>query len=217
MLSNNCICREKKTLHASERDSEVHQEARRQYREDITAVKAEDLVFLDETGINIAMTRLYARAPRGERACGSAPKNWKKNVTVLGAMSLGGLQAVMSVQGGTDKAVFLTFICKVLVPQLWKGAVVIMDNLSAHKDKRVREAIEKVEAKLVYLPSYSPDYNPIEHCWSKLKTYLRSRKARTYEALDEALSAGIETISGKDAMGWFAHCSYSTVSSRKSL
>lgn len=176
------------------------------------AAKPEDWIFLDETGINIAMTRLYARAPKGERALGAAPRNWKKNVTVLGAMSLRGLQAAMSVQGGTDALVFLTFIRQVLVPQLWKGAVVIMDNLAVHKDERVQQAIEQVGAKVVYLPSYSPDYNPIEQCWSKLKTYLRAWKARTYEALDEALSAGIETISPSDAAGWFSHSGYRTAS-----
>lgn len=165
-------------------------------------------MFLDETGVNIAMTRLYARAPRGERACGSAPKNWKKNVTVLGAMSLKGLQAVMSVQGSADTAVFVTFVREVLLAQLWQGAVVVMDNLAIHKQKAVQLAIESVGAKVMYLPSYSPDYNPIEQCWSKLKTYLRGRKARTYEALDEALSEGIETISRQDAQGWFIGCGY---------
>jgi len=171
-------------------------------------VPVEDLVFLDETGVNIAMTRLYARAPRGKRACGSAPKNWKKNVTVLGAISLRGVQAAMSVQGATDQAVFLTFIRQVLVPKLWQGAVVVMDNLAVHKDKRVREAIEQVGAKVVYLSSYSPDFNPIEHCWSKLKTYLRGHKARTYEALDEALSTALTMVSPQDAVGWFTHCGY---------
>lgn len=154
------------------------------------------------------MTRLYARAPRGQRACGSAPKNWKKNVTVLGAMSLGGLQAVMSVQGSTDTAVFMTFVREVLLAQLWAGAVVVMDNLAVHKNKAVQQAIESVGAQVMYLPPYSPDYNPIEQCWSKLKTYLRGRKARTYEVLDEALSEGIETISCQDVQGWFTGCGH---------
>lgn len=129
-------------------------------------------------------------------------------MTVLGAMSLKGLQAVMSVQGSADTAVFVTFVREVLLAQLWKGAVVVMDNLAVHKNKSVQSAIESVGAKVMYLPSYSPDYNPIEQCWSKLKTYLRGRKARTYDALDEALSAGIETISCQDVQGWFGGCGH---------
>lgn len=198
----------KKTLHATERDSEINQQARQDYKGNIATVRVEDLVFLDESGVNIAMTRLYARAPKGKRACGSAPKNWDKNVTILGAISLSGLIAAMSIQGAADTPVFLTFIERVLVPQLWPGAVVVMDNLAVHKAKSVREVIEAVGARVVYLPSYSPDLNPIENCWSKLKTHLRKRAARTYELLDAALSEGIEKISRQDALGWFKHCGY---------
>jgi transposase len=198
----------KKTLHATERDTEANQKARENYKIDITQVKPEDLVFLDESGVNIAMTRLYGRAPKGQRAFGSVPKNWDKNVTILGAMSLSGLIATMSIQSATDTPVFQTFVERVLIPQLWPGAVVVMDNLAVHKVKRVREAIEAAGARVVYLPSYSPDLNPIENCWSKLKTYLRKRGTRTYEALDNALSEAIEEISSKDAIGWFKHCGY---------
>ena len=119
------------------------------------------------------MTRLYARSPVGTRAFGRAPRNWGENVTILGALTLRGPLAAMYVAGATTGPVFLTCLDKVLLPQLWKGAVVVMDNLSAHKVKAVRENIEAAGARLLYLSPYSPDFNPIEPAWSKLKSHLR--------------------------------------------
>lgn len=133
---------------------------RQSFQEQIGAVAAADLLFVDESGVNRAMTRLYARSPRGTRAFGSAPRNWGENVSILGAMSLGGPLATMCVNGATDGAVFLTYLKEMLVPRLWQGAVVVLDNLGAHKVKGVKELVEGAGARLLYLPPYSPDLNP---------------------------------------------------------
>lgn len=154
------------------------------------------------------MTRRYGRARRGQRVHDAAPKDWARNVTVLGALSCRGLEAVMTVEGATDAHVFRAYVAQVLAPTLQPGDVVVMDNLSAHKVPGIRSAIEGKAATLVYLPPYSPDFSPIEPCWSKLKTYLRAMKARTRDALDRALSHAIDTVTAADAKGWFAHCGY---------
>ncbi len=111
-------------------------------------------------------------------------------------------------EGWTNKDAFLAYVNSVLVPQLWSGACVVMDNLPAHKATEVREAIESVGARVVFLSPYSPDFNPIENCWSKLKQYLRSVESRTYEELDRAISFAIDLVTDKDIIGWFTHCCY---------
>ena len=165
-------------------------------------------MFVDESGVNRAMTRLYARSPRGTRAFGLAPRNWGENVTILGALTLRGPLEAMCINGATSGPVFLTYLDKVLLPQLWPGAVVVMDNLSAHKVRAVREKIEAAGARLLYLSPYSPDFNPIEPSWSKLKSHLRKVAARTTAALDKAIAEGLRLISAQDAHGYFAHCGY---------
>lgn len=154
------------------------------------------------------MTRLYGRAPVGERLYDSqAPGDGGKSISLIGGMSLDGLIATLSVVGSVNTEVFLFYIQTILIPQLWVGAIIVMDNLPAHHAFVVREAIEAVGAKVVFLPPYSPDFSPIELCWSKLKQLLRSAKARTREALDQALTRIInECLSADDALGWFAHC-----------
>jgi transposase len=168
----------------------------------------QDLVFVDETGVNIAMARRYARAPKGERAYASAPVNKGKNVTVLGALSLEGLIEAMTIEGSADGQVVSTFIQDVLVPALRPGQTVIMDNLSSHKVNGIQDAIEAMGARLEYLPSYSPDLSPIEKCWSKFKASLRAKAARTREYLDQAITEALDMITVQDARGWFAHCGY---------
>ena len=176
--------------------------------EQVAGVRSEDFVFIDESGVNRAMTRLYARSLCGRRAFGSAPRNWGDNVSILGALTLRGTLEPMCVNGATDGRVFLTFLKDVLVPQLWPGAVVVMDNLGAHKVRGVRELIEAAGARLLYLPPYSADFNPIEMAWSKLKSLLRKAQARTSEALDRAIGEGLHAVSGSDAHGFFTHCGY---------
>ena len=155
------------------------------------------------------MTRRYGRAQYGRRVADAVPKNFGLNVTILGALSCNGLDAVMTVEGATDTAVFRAYVEQVLVPTLVADDVVVMDNLSVHKVSGIREAIEATGARLIYLPPYSPDYSPIESCWSKLKAILRKAKARSREALDEALTQAIERITQSDAKGWFNLYGYS--------
>ena len=195
-------------IYASERDLERVQTRRAVYQAEIGSEMLERLKFLDEAGSNIAMTRAYGRAAPGERVIDSVPQNYGENVSMLACLSLSGISAPMTISGAVDGLVFLAYVEEVLVPTLAAGDVVVMDNLSAHKVKRVRELIEAVGAKLIYLPPYSPDLNPIEKCWSKIKTYLRAAKARTREALEKALREVLQLITEEDAAGWFSSCGY---------
>lgn len=165
--------------------------------------------FIDEAGSNLAMTRSRGRAAPGERVFDTVPQNYGENVSMLAALSVEGVSAPMTIRGAVDGLVFLEYLKQVLCPSLQAGDVVVMDNLPAHKIKLVRELIEARGAKLIYLPPYSPDLNPIEKCWSKIKTYLRAVKARSYEALSEALKQALLTITAEDVKGWFASCGYS--------
>lgn len=200
--------REKKTLHASERYTERVQKLRVEYWHTIGEVKLKDLIFIDESGVNLAMTRRYARAEKGQRAYGQAPAGRGKNVTLIGALSVSGLIAPMTWQGGTDGITFLTYVKQVLVPTLWEGACVVMDNFKSHHVEGVQAAIEAAGAKIIYLSPYSPDFSPIENCWSKIKESLRAQAARTYDTLNDAISVAIDKITNKDIMSWFTHCCY---------
>lgn len=175
-------------------------------------VPIERLHFVDETGINLAMARRYARALGGARAHGSVPKNWGENVSVIGSIALDGRIAAMSITGSVDADVFLIYIEQILAPTLRAGDVVVMDNLSAHKDPRIRHAIEACGVELVFLPPYSPDFSPIEPCWSKVKTVLRAAAARTVDALNTALTTALASVTSNDARGWFHHCGYNSKS-----
>ena len=202
------VKRQKKTLIASEQESQRVKDLRFAYRLWSFTIDPRNLVFIDETGIHLGMTRLYGRAPKGERLYDTeSPGNRGQNISLIGGMSIDGLIATMSIIGSVNTDVFLFYIQKILIPQLWVGAIVLMDNLPVHHALVVREALVAVGATLVFLPPYSPDLSPIELCWSKLKQLLRSAKARTHEALDQALTAIInDCISSDDALGWFAHC-----------
>ena len=136
------------------------------------------------------------------------PQNYGENVTLLGALSLSGVEALMTVNGATDSDIFSAFVREVLAPTLRAGDVVIWDNLGAHRSQLVREAVEARGATVMFLPPYSPDMNPIERCWSKIKTALRAAKARTREALEAAIKQAIATVSESDARAWFKHCGY---------
>lgn len=149
------------------------------------------------------MTRAYARAPRGERVHDAVPGGHWRMLTVLGAMSLDGMLAATTVEAATDREVFLAYLDHVLCPKLRAGHVVVMDNLSAHKVDGVRERIEACGASLLYLPPYSPDLNPIEKAWAKLKLALRAAQARTVEALHAAVADNLPSLSAKDANAWF--------------
>jgi transposase len=154
------------------------------------------------------MTRLWGRAPKGERIAEATPQGHWKVLTTLGAMSLRGIDAAMTIEAATDAEIFRAYVEQVLCPKLRHGDVVIMDNLSAHKVSGIREQIESCGAQLIYLPPYSPDLNPIEKAWSKFKQFLRSAKARTAEALDQAITEALKTITADNAAAWFRHCGY---------
>jgi transposase len=200
----------KKTLHATERDSPRVHLARRRYRRQIAKIPSKKLKFVDESGLNIAMTRRYGRTVSGQRVHDAVPKNFGRNVTILGALSWYGLDAVMTVEGATDAEVFRAYVSRVLAPTLRPGDVVVMDNLSAHKVSGIEAAITNAGARLIYLPPYSPDWSPIEPCWSAIKTRLRGMKARTREALDSALTRIVNTVSNRCARAWFAHCGHAS-------
>ena len=170
---------------------------------------ARRLVFVDESGFHTSMMRLRARAPRGERAYGKVPRNRGKNETLIASITFGGaMGASMSVEGGTDAAAFEAYVEHFLAPTLEKGQVVVLDGLGAHRTEKVRELIEKRGAELLFLPSYSPDLNPIEEAFSKIKNIVRKAQARTRQALVEAIASAISALTLEDVAGWFAHCGY---------
>ncbi len=154
------------------------------------------------------MTRLWGRAPGGVPIAEATPQGHWKVMTTLGTLSLRGIEAAMTIESATDGEVFTAYVEQVLCPKLQVGDVVIMDNLSAHKVSGIRQLIEACGAEILYLPPYSPDLNPIEKAWFKLKQFLRAAKARTAEALDQAITEALKTISAENAVAWFRHCGY---------
>jgi len=198
----------KKTLHASEQERPDVKERREHWRESQEAMDVSRLVFLDETGAKTNMTRLYGRALHGERVIDHAPHGHWCTTTIIGAMRLDGTIACMSVDGATDKIIFREYMRHILIPTLRPGDIIILDNLSAHKDDETKQLIEQAGATLHFLPPYSPDLNPIEKMWSKIKTYLRNTGARTEQTLQEAISLALATVTAQDAQGWFSSCGY---------
>lgn len=181
--------------------------------EQIDGIAPEDLVFVDETGATIKLTRLYARAPRGERAIGQVPRNHGQATTLVAALTPDGIVAPQRQLGGMTTERFVAYVRDVLCPCLRAGQVVALDNLSAHKSATVREVIEAAGCRLLYLPTYSPDFSPIEPAYAKLKAVLRKLAARTQAALDAAIDTALATITVQDARHFFAHCGYSLAQS----
>ena len=169
---------------------------------------AKRLVFVDEMGANVSLSPLYAWSRKGERAFGSAPRNWGKNVTLLASIAAGGVGPCLAVEGAATRTVFEAYLGQVLAPTLRPGQVVVMDNLSAHKGGRVREILEEAGCEVLYLPPYSPDLNPIEQAFSKIKGLLRRAEARTREALVEAMGQALSAVTTQDASGFLRHCGY---------
>ena len=174
-------------------------------------IDTERLVFVDEMGTNVSLSPLYAWSRKGERAFGSAPRNWGKNVTLLASITREGLGPCLAVEGSTTREVFEAYLEHVLASRLSPGQVVVMDNLSAHKGGRVKEMIEGRGCELLYLPPYSPDFDPIEQAFSKIKGILRRAKARARESLIEAMGLALCAVSARDARGFFGHCGYSSM------
>ena len=171
-------------------------------------IDAERLVFVDEMGSNTALASLYAWALVGERARCSVPRNRGKNTTLLASMTHGGMGPCVAVVGSATTAVFEAYVERVLAPTLEPGRVIVVDNLGAHKGERVRELIEERGCELLFLPPYSPDLNPIEQAFSKIKGLLRKAESRTREALIEALGGALDAVTAQDARGFFEYCGY---------
>jgi transposase len=188
---------------ATERD----EEARRAFRERLRGVDPKRLIFVDESSTNIALTPRYARAPKGERARGKAPRNWGKNVTLISSIGLEGMGPSMSIEGSSDTESFGLYMRDILAPRLKPGRIVLMDNLSV---QWVRDLVEGRGCQLWLLPSYSPDLNPIEEAFSKVKNLIRKAKARVLEALFAVTAQTLEAVSEEDARGFFEACGYYT-------
>ncbi len=171
-------------------------------------VEAKRLVFVDEMGTNTSLSSAYAWAPKGQRAHCSVPRNRGANTAVLSSMSMEGMGPSLTVEGATTSVVFQAYVEQVLAPTLRRDQVVVMDNLSAHKGERVRELIEERGCELIYLPSYSPDFNPIEEAFSKIKGLVRKAEARSREALVEAIGWALSAVTSMDARAFFEHCGY---------
>ena len=167
-------------------------------------------MFVDESGFNLAMSPQYAYAPEGQRAIGRVPKNRGENTSLIAALSLDeGVTAAMTLRGAVDGLAFEVYILKVLCPLLRPGQIVVMDQLRSHKNVEVRNAIEARGCELVFLPSYSPDLNPIEQAFSKLKAFIKRLATRTHLALDAAIASALKTVTRSDVLGWFKDAGYS--------
>jgi transposase len=166
---------------------------------------------LDESGAKTNLTRLRGRAMRGKRVHAKSPHGHWQTTTMLCAMRMDGTTACMAVEGATDTEVFRAYVERVLCPTVRAGDMVVMDNLSSHKSEGTLSLLQRAGAQILFLPAYSPDLNPIENMWSKVKSHLRSAEARTESDLLQAISSALKTITRQDATNWFAHCGYSFI------
>jgi transposase len=204
------ITRKKKSRRAAEQDRPELKAQRQAWREEFAAVDPARLVFVDESGSSTAMDRTHGRAPSGVRVDGPVPQGHWKVVTLTAAVRLGGVpeSACLAFDGATNTAAFETYVERCLAPTLRPGDIVVMDNLSCHKTAEVARLIAAAGAEVRYLPAYSPDLNPIERLFSKLKAALRSAAARTVDGLIEAIGDALRTVSPGDILGWFGHSGY---------
>ena len=198
----------KKSLHAAEQDRPDVKAQRVAWREKTAELDVRRLVFIDESGAKTNMTRLYGRSFNGQRVVDAAPHGHWCTTTMLSAIRVDGSKAPMVIEGPTDADVFEAYVGQVLVQSLGPGDIVVLDNLAPHKQPGVIEAIEATGAEVWFLPPYSPDLNPIEKMWSKIKAFLRKAKARTWDALLAAIKAALQEVTASDARGWFQSCGY---------
>lgn len=216
VASASMLCRElavlglrrKKMLHASEQNSEAVQALRKDFLERMQTWPVDKVKCLDEAGAKLGMTRLYGRAEGQQRVTDHVPKNYGSSWTMSALISFKGIEAPMVLEGAMDTWAFETYVETQVCPTLTPGDIVVMDNLSAHKSRRVCELIEACGAQLEYLPPYSPDLNPIELCWSKVKAFLRAIKAQTTDALVDAIRDGLLGVTLADIRAWFKHDGY---------
>ena len=194
----------KKSLLASERE----EKARKRFRTLTRGLASEHFVFIDEMGSNLGLTRLYGRAAPGQRVLDHVPGDRGGNVSTIGAIGLEGLRTGLSVPGAIDGETLLFFVEERLVPTLKRGDMVVMDNNAIHKLDEIEDAIEAAGAWILFLPTSSPDLNPLELCWAKVKSRLRSLKPRTFPDLLDALVQAFSSITQPDILHWFQHCAY---------
>lgn len=166
------------------------------------------LKFIDESGVTIVLSRLFGRAPKGERVGEAVPKNYGQSTSIISLIGLGGVETTMLVEGAVDTICFNAFCENFVRPCLQAGDVLVLDNLGAHRASRIEEIAASCSARVIWLPPYSPDFSPIEQMWSKLKTFLRRAKARTSEELDRAIAEGLRLITEADCRSWYKHCGY---------
>lgn len=171
-------------------------------------VRHERLRFLDEAGATTVLTRLYARAIGGSRTTESVPRNYGSSTSMIATIGTSGMEAAMMIEGSVDTIVFNAYCEQVLRPTLKAGDVIVLDNLGAHRASRIEEIAKSCDARVVWLPPYSPDFSPIELMWSKVKAYLKKVKARTQQELEQAIAKALQTITISDCLNWFRHCGY---------
>jgi transposase len=174
----------------------------------LAAVDPATVVFLDETSTQTVMTRARGRAPRGMRVVGAVPRNHGPNVSCLAALTPAGVCAPLVIEGAVSGAVFVPWVRDWLLPSLAPGTSIVLDNLSVHRNAAVRAAVEAAGCRLRYLPAYSPDVNPIDLAFAKLKTHLRGVAARAYEPLLDAIGEGLDRITAADSAAFYRHCGY---------
>jgi transposase len=202
------VAAKKKSLHASQRDTPGVKRKRRLFRKEVAELEVERFKFLDESSVNLSLTRLYGRAAPEQRVVDSTPQPSGPQTTTLAVIGWSGVTAPMVLSGAVNGTVFSGYIQQCVVPTLQSGDILFMDNLSAHKVAGLEELIRSCGAHLIYLPPYSSDFNPIELAWSKVKTILRRLKARAFPDLIEALKQALLAITPQDIHAWFAHCGY---------
>jgi transposase len=200
-------------IHDSERDTPRVLELRAAFAVRVNTELADllpRLKFLDEFGVNLGLTRLYGRAAPGERVVEATPGTSGSHYTVVATLGQNGVQAPLLFEGAMTTLIFETYVDDVLAPTLQPGEILLLDNLSAHKGGPAQATLEAGGVQVIFLPPYSPDLNPIEKCWAKVKQALRTAKARTWEDLIDALAKALRSVSPSDVLAWFAHCGYKT-------
>lgn len=185
-------------------------QARAQWRADTEGIDPRRFRFIDESGAKTNMIRSHGRCPKGQRLLSSAPAGHWNTTTMIAAIGLDGVHAPFALDGAIDGDAFVIYVEKILLPTLQGGEIVVLDNLSSHKLPCVAELIESAGAEVWYLPPYSPDLNPIENMWSKVKQTLRSIAARTFDGLVDAIRCALNRVAASDLLGWFTHCGYRT-------
>lgn len=198
----------KKSLLCSEQQNPKVQKQRQAWQRKVKDIEPGRFKFLDQTNAKTTFTRVFGRAPRGQRVREYVPDGRWKSLTLMGTLGYWGDTTALTYEGGTDVMVMVTFLDKLLGPVLDRDHIVVLDRLSSHMDPQVAKAVRKTGAKIWHLPPYAHDFNPIEQMWSKIKAYLRKVKTRDVDALIAAIGDALRTITAEDAQGWFGHCGY---------